>query len=111
MILSHFGRFVPLEELRTACGVSRDGTTAANLVKGAARYGLTAKDSKCQADDLRELPLPMVVGWGPNRFVVLEGFGKDCVYLNDPARGPTVVSTADFSEKLHRRRCDDGARA
>ena len=42
----------------------------------------------------------MVVGWGPNRFVVLEGFGKDCVYLNDPARGPTVVSTADFSENF-----------
>ena len=100
MVLAYYRRFVPLEELRVACGVSRDGTTTGNLVKGAARYGLAAHDSKCEVDDLPALSLPLVVGWGSNRFVVVEGFGKGRVYLNDPACGPTAVSDADFSEKF-----------
>ncbi len=100
MILAHYRKFVPLEELRVACGVSRDGTTTAHLVKGAARCGLAAQDSKCEVADLRTMTLPLVVGWGSNHFVVLEGFGKDCVYLNDPARGPTSVPDAEFSEKF-----------
>jgi NHLM bacteriocin system ABC transporter peptidase/ATP-binding protein len=100
MVLAHLRRFVPLEELRVACGVSRDGTTTAHLVKGAARYGLVAQDSKCEVADLRAMPLPAVAGWGSNHFVVLEGFGKDCVYLNDPARGPTAVPEAEFAERF-----------
>ena len=52
MILAHYRKFVPLEELRVACGVSRDGTTTAHLVKGAARCGLAAQDSKCEVADL-----------------------------------------------------------
>jgi NHLM bacteriocin system ABC transporter peptidase/ATP-binding protein len=100
MVLAHFRRFVPLEELRVACGVSRDGTSAGNLVKGANRYGLTAHDSKCEFDDLHALRLPLVVGWGSNRFVVFEGFGKGRVYLNDPARGPTIAADSDFSERF-----------
>jgi NHLM bacteriocin system ABC transporter peptidase/ATP-binding protein len=100
MVLAHYRRFVPLEELRVACGVSRDGTTTAHLVKGAQRYGLEGRASKCEMADLHRLPLPLVVGWSPNRFVVLEGFRKGRVYLNDPARGPTTLSEADFSEKF-----------
>ncbi len=100
MVLAHYRRFVPLEELRVACGVSRDGTTAAHLVTGAARYGLTARDARCAGDALYTLPLPLVVGWSPNRFVVLEGFGKDCVYLNDPACGPTTASGVDFAARF-----------
>jgi len=98
IILRHYKKRLPLEVLRTECGVNRDGSKASNLLKAARRHGMVAKGYRKEPKDLEAMRLPLIVFWNFNHFLVLEGFKGDRVYLNDPASGPRVVSYAEFDE-------------
>ena len=96
MILAFHGRFVPLEQMRVDCGVSRDGSKAGGLLRAARSHGMIARGFKKEPNDLAELPLPAIVFWNFNHFVVLEGFHDGRAWLNDPARGRRSVDAAEF---------------
>ena len=97
-VLAHFGRWVALNELREKCEVSRDGSTAAGILRAARHYGLECTGRAVQFDQVRKLPLPLVLFWEFNHFVILEGFDRGHFYLNDPAAGRRTLSTEEFGK-------------
>jgi len=97
MVMAHFGLWVPLEELRVQCGVSRDGSKASNVLKAARHYGLDAKGYKySELEKLYEQDLPVILFWNFNHFVVLDGYKNGEVFLNDPAQGPRKISLQEL---------------
>lgn len=87
MILAFYGRWVPLEQLRVECGVSRDGSKASNVVRAARRFGLSSKGFRQELSTLRQAPTPCIIHWNFNHFVVLDGIDDKHAYINDPAFG------------------------
>ena len=99
MVLAHYGRWIPLEQLRVDCGVSRDGSNAAQLAKAARRHGLEAQGRRHEIESLRnDAPRPCILFWGFGHFVVFEGYRGGRYRLNDPAGGRRWVDEREFSK-------------
>ena len=97
-ILAYFGRWVPLTELREKCEVSRDGSSAASILRASRHYGLECNGLSMRADQLKKLQLPLILFWQFSHFVVLEGFDDNHFYLNDPSAGRRRLSVEEFNK-------------
>lgn len=97
IVLGYHGLHLPLEQLRVACGVSRDGSKALNVVKAARTLGMVASGARLEVDALRNQAFPVIVFWDFNHFLVVEGFADDGVWLNDPASGPRKATMEEFN--------------
>ena len=100
IILGYYGRHIPLEKLRVACGVSRDGLKATNIMKAARSYGMTTKGYAKSIENVKKMKFPIIIFWNFNHFLVLEGFSKDKVYLSDPAQGRYHVTHQEFDDSF-----------
>ena len=101
MVMAYYNKWLPLEQVRRDCGVSRDGSKAGNILKAARSYGFIAKGYRYEPETLRENgKFPCIIHWDFNHFVVCNGFKGNKVYLNDPARGDYAVSLDTFDESF-----------
>lgn len=101
MVLAYYRKWVPLEQIRAACGVSRDGSNAKNIYRAAAGCGLTVKAYRYEPETLMEkASYPCIIHWGFNHFVVLNGFNRKGAVINDPARGRITVGLKEFDENF-----------
>ena len=101
MILAYYGKWIPLEQVRLDCGVSRDGSNAKNILRAARSYGLSAKGYRYEPEVLKkEGRFPCIIHWNFNHFVVLNGFRGNKAVLNDPAKGTYTVPMSNFDESF-----------
>ena len=99
MVMAYYEKWVPLEQVRADCGVSRDGSNALNIFKAAEHYGFKVRAQRRSADQLKEEgTFPCILFWNMNHFVVLDGFKGKYVCLNDPARGNVKIGWEEFSQ-------------
>lgn len=98
MVFAYYDLWIPLEQLRKECGVSRDGSNMASIYQVAAKYGFKPRAFRANIDRLKEIgTFPAIIFWEYNHFVVLDGFKGDIVYLNDPARGRVRMPVEEFN--------------
>lgn len=100
IVFAYHGLYLPLERLREECGVSRDGTSAARLLTVARRYGFLTKGLLKEPDELTKLPLPAIIHWNFDHFVVLERISFAKAWINDPARGRRTVTREEFDKSF-----------
>lgn len=100
MILAYYGAWIPLEQMREACGVSRDGSNAKNLLLAARSYKLEANGYKMNINQLKQLDAPAIIHWNLMHYVVFCGFSGGMALLNDPARGLVKVSMKEFNRSF-----------
>ena len=101
MLMAYYDKWVPLEQVRSDCGVSRDGSKAKNIALAAINYGFDVKAYRYDPETIQEEGVfPCIIHWNMNHFVVLNGFKGGRAYLNDPARGDIDVSMEEFDESF-----------
>jgi len=97
MVMAFHKKWIPLERLRVDCGVSRDGSSAKAILKVARMYGFEAKGYRVEPSQISTLPMPCIIHWNMNHFVVLTKITKKLAYINDPARGEVKVPIEQFN--------------
>ncbi len=101
MVMAYYGKWVPLEQVRADCGVSRDGSKAKNILKAARGYGFKAKGYRCEVSAIKNrVSYPCIIHWNFNHFVVLDGFKGETACINDPARGEVKVPMEEFDRSF-----------
>jgi HlyB family type I secretion system ABC transporter len=98
MVCRHFGRRVSMGPVRAAVHTTTDGTSLAGLTRGADALGLAARSVRASKSRLDELPLPAIVHWEGNHWVVVYDVTERHVRVSDPARGRRRLPRAEFLE-------------
>ncbi len=87
MMLGHFKKYVPMEELRERCVTSRNGSSPEQLLAAAAEYGLDGRVEKLPADELEKGRFPVLFMWKRRYYAIITGVKKGIATVVDPAKG------------------------
>jgi ATP-binding cassette subfamily B protein len=99
MICRHFGRKVSLPRIRLLCHTSTDGTSLKAISRAATELGLAARALKISSRNLPVMPLPAIVHWEGNHWIVLYDVEQQYVRVADPARGLRKIPRREFEAK------------
>jgi HlyB family type I secretion system ABC transporter len=99
MICRYFGRRVSLPRIRLLAHTAHDGTSLKALCHAATELGLAARAVKVSPGNLDRMPVPAIVHWEGNHWIVLVHAGRRSVRVADPAVGLRTVPREEFARK------------
>jgi HlyB family type I secretion system ABC transporter len=99
MICRHFGRNVSLARIRQLCHTATDGTSLKALSRAASELGLAARALKISLRNLPLMPLPAIVHWEGDHWIVLHDVDEQFVRVADPAFGLRKLPRREFETK------------
>jgi HlyB family type I secretion system ABC transporter len=99
MICRHYGRKVSLARIRQLCHTATDGTSLKALCRAASELGLAARALKVSLRNLPMMPLPAIVHWEGNHWIVLYDVAPEHVRVADPALGLRKILRREFEAK------------
>ena len=104
MIVKYYGKDVSIEQLRKICSLGKDGVSLLGISKAAETIGLKTIGGRLSLNTLaHEIPLPCIVHWNQNHFVVVYKIKKHnkekyTVYVADPGKGHVTYTKEEFCE-------------
>lgn len=96
MICRYYGKAYPQDALSEMCSATTEGVSLLGISNTATELGLHTTCGKATIDMLQAAPLPCVLHWDQNHFVVLYAVKKDCFYVADPGRGMVKYNKREF---------------
>ena len=97
IIAKYFGRYYSLQYLRDRCGITKEGVSLLDISTGAESIGLRTLAIKCTLNDVvSKVPLPAIVFWNENHFVVVYNADKKYIWISDPAKGRVKYTHEEF---------------
>ncbi|UTN05587.1 peptidase domain-containing ABC transporter [Flavobacterium bizetiae] len=96
IIAKHYGKTINIQELRDISETTREGSNLLFLSDAAERIGFRTLGVKLNLERLHEAPLPCVLHWNKNHYVVLYKIKRGTYYISDPAFGLIEYNKQDF---------------
>lgn len=104
IISKYYGKYYSLQYLRDLCGITREGVTFLDISYAAEKIGLRTVSVKATIEKLtNRVPLPCIIHWDQNHFIVVYQTKKDKIYVSDPAKGLLSYTTDEFEEKWYKK--------
>jgi len=96
MIAKYYGKIINTQQLRALSETTREGSSLTGLSDAVESLGLKSLGVKLTYEKLLEAPLPCIVHWNKNHFVVVYKIKKNTVYVSDPAHGLITYTKQEF---------------
>lgn len=107
MIAKHYGKHYKIDSIREKSGFSKRGVSLLGISETAEKIGFRTRGVQINYEKLQTIPLPAILHWNQNHFVVLTAINKTVVKITDPARGHLSYKREEFLHKWLSNRNDD----
>lgn len=98
IISKFYGRNIPIQRLRQLCQVTKSGVNLLGISEAAEKIGFRTQGVRLSLEQLAEVPLPCILHWRQNHFVVLYRVKRGFYYIADPATGKRRLDEREFTD-------------